>query len=41
MKLDDIIDVVKKNFDGTVEFTKFPEATQYRESLKMREKINE
>lgn len=37
VKLEEIINVVKQNFDGTVEFTKIPEATQYRESLKLKE----
>lgn len=37
VKLEEIIRVVKENFDGTVEFTKIPEATQYRESLKLKE----
>lgn len=34
--LEEIEDVVKKNFDQTVEFTKIPRAQQYRESQMMR-----
>lgn len=34
--LADIEKTVKENYDGTVEFTKLPEAEQYRESLKLR-----
>lgn len=34
--LDEIKDVVKKNFDKTVEFTDIPDAEQYRVSQKMR-----
>lgn len=37
VSLDEIEHVVKENFDGTVEFTKLPEAEQYRESLKMKQ----
>ena len=33
--LDEIKDVVKKNFDKTVEFVDVPDAEQYRISLKM------
>lgn len=36
VSLSDIEKVVKENYDGTVEFTKIPDAQQYRESLKMR-----
>lgn len=36
--LDEIKDVVKKNFDKTVEFIDVPDAEQYRISQKMREK---
>ena len=38
--LDEIKDVVKKNFDKTVEFIDIPDAEQYRISLKMREKAS-
>lgn len=38
--LDEIEQVVKKNFDGTVEFVKVADAEQYRESLKIRELQN-
>ena len=34
--LDEIKDVVKKNFDKTVEFIDVPDAEQYRVSLKMK-----
>lgn len=34
--LDEIKEVVKKNFDKTVEFTDIPDAEQYRVSMKMR-----
>ena len=37
--LDEIKQVVKENFDKTVEFIDFPDAEQYRTSLKMREQI--
>ena len=37
--LDEIKEVVRKNYDKTVEFIDFPDAQQYRESLKMRENI--
>lgn len=39
--LDEIKDVVKKNFDKTVEFVDVPDAEQYRISQKMREHENE
>ena len=35
--LDEIEEVVKQNFDKTVEFTRFALAEQYRESLKIKE----
>lgn len=35
--LDEIKEVVKKNFDKTVEFIEIPDAEQYRESLKIKE----
>ena len=38
--LDEIKDVVKKNFDKTVEFIDIPDAEQYRISLKMRERAS-
>ena len=38
--LDEIKEVVKNNFDKTVEFIEFPDADQYRTSLKMKEGIN-
>ena len=34
--LDEIKEVVKKNFDKTVEFIDVPDAEQYRVSVKMR-----
>lgn len=34
--LDEIEDVVKRNFDKTVEFTRVPQAEQYRESVRLR-----
>lgn len=37
--LDEIEAVVKKNYDKTVEFTRLPEAEQYRTSLKMKESL--
>ena len=37
--LDEIKEVVKKNFDKTVEFKDIPEAEQYRESLKLKETV--
>lgn len=36
--LDEIKDVIKANFDKTVEFVDIPDAEQYRISMKMREK---
>ena len=36
MSLFEIKDVVRKNFDKTVEFTDVPDAEQYRISLKLR-----
>ena len=38
--LDEIKDVVKKNFDKTVEFIDVPDAEQYRISLKMKHQNN-
>lgn len=38
--LDEIKEVVKKNFDKTVEFVDVPDAEQYRISKKMKEKHN-
>ena len=35
----EIKQVVKENFDKTVEFIDFPDAEQYRTSLKMREQL--
>ena len=35
--LDEIKEVIKKNFDKTVEFIDIPDAEQYRESLKLKE----
>ena len=37
--LDEIKDVVKKNFDKTVEFIDVPDAEQYRISLKMQREM--
>ncbi len=37
--LEEIEEVVKKNFDKTVEFTKVPNAEQYRESQMLRRKL--
>ena len=37
--LDEIEEVVKKNYDKTVEFTRLAPAEQYRESLKIKEKL--
>ena len=37
--LEEIEEIVKANFDNTVEFTKLPEAEQYRESLKIKQKL--
>lgn len=39
VSLDEIINVVKENYDKTVDFKKIPEAQQYRESLKIMENI--
>lgn len=39
--LDEIKDVIKDNFDKTVEFVDIPDAEQYRISMKMREKKSE
>lgn len=38
--LDEIESEVKKNYDKTVEFTRFAQAEQYRESLKIKEALN-
>ena len=38
--LNEIKDVVKKNFDKTVEFIDVPDAEQYRISLKMQQEMN-
>lgn len=38
--LDEIKQVVKENFDKTVEFTDFPDAEQYRTSLKIKEQLD-
>lgn len=38
--LEEIEEVIKANFDKTVEFNKIPEAEQYRESLKVKELLN-
>lgn len=38
--LDEIEEVVKANYDKTVEFVKIPEAEQYRETKKILEQIN-
>ena len=38
--LDEIEDVVKKNYDKTVEFTRLPQAEQYRESIKIKAEIS-
>ena len=38
--LDEIKDVVKKNFDKTVEFIDVPDAEQYRISLKMQQEMH-
>ena len=37
VSLDEIKEVVKKNFDKTVEFIDVPDAEQYRVSMKMKE----
>lgn len=41
VSLDEIKEVVKNNFDKTVEFVEVPDADQYRISLKLREEKNE
>lgn len=41
VSLEEIKEVVKNNFDKTVEFIKVPDADQYRISLKLREEQNE
>ena len=38
--LNEIEEVVKKNYDKTVEFERIPQADQYRESIKILESIN-
>jgi hypothetical protein len=40
VSLDEIKEVVQKNYDKTVEFVELPPAEQYRESLKIQESIN-
>ena len=40
VSLDEIKEVVKKNYDKTVEFIDVPDAEQYRVSLKLREEMN-
>ena len=35
--LEEIEEVVKRNYDKTVEFIKLPEAEQYRESIKIKQ----
>ena len=35
--LDEIKDVIRQNYDKSVEFVDIPDAEQYRESLKMRQ----
>lgn len=37
VSLDEIKEVVKKNYDKTVEFIEYPDAEQYRESLKLQQ----
>lgn len=39
VSLDEIKEVVKNNYDKTVEFIEFPDAEQYRTSLKLKESI--
>ena len=39
--LDEIENVVKANYDKTVEFIKIPQAEQYRESQKLIERLNQ
>ena len=41
VSLDEIKEVIKNNFDKTVEFVEVPDADQYRISLKLREEQNE
>ncbi len=41
VSLDEIEEVVKNNYDKTVEFERTPQAEQYRESIKILEVINE
>ena len=41
VSLEEIKEVVKNNFDKTVEFIEVPDADQYRISLKLREEQNE
>ena len=41
VSLDEIKEVVKNNFDKTVEFVEVPDADQYRISLKLREEQSE
>ena len=38
--LEEIEEVVKANYDETVEFVKIPQAEQYRESQKIIEQLN-
>lgn len=38
--LEEIEDIIKLNFDKTVEFSRVAEAEQYRESIKIKEKLN-
>jgi hypothetical protein len=38
--LNEIEEVVKNNYDKTVEFERIPQADQYRESIKILESIN-
>lgn len=40
VSIEEIEKIIKKNYDKSVEFYKFPEAKQYRETLKLKEKIN-
>lgn len=39
VSLEEIESVVKANYDETVEFIQHPEATQYRETLKLKERV--
>jgi len=41
VSLAEIEEVVKKNYDKTVNFMRIPVAEQYRESLKLREALKE